>query len=98
MKTKKILIIIPLALLTLALLLSSYLLLRLFFLSILVLLISYLWISFGIRGIRVRFGHLPESSQVGTWFNEEITVFNTSRVPKLLLKLEKDTNLPGYNP
>ncbi|MDP7109569.1 MAG: DUF58 domain-containing protein [Dehalococcoidales bacterium] len=98
MKTQKILVIIPLALLTLALLLSSYLLLRLFFLSVLVLLISYLWISFGIRGVRVQFGHLPERSQVGTWFNEEITVFNNSRVPKLLLKLEKDTNLPGYNP
>ncbi len=97
MKIRGIIIIIPLALLTLALLLNSNLLLQLFFLSIVVLLISYLWTLFGSRGIRVQFGELPEHSQVGASFNEEFTVFNDSRVPKLLLKLEENTDLPRYH-
>lgn len=97
MKIRGFHIVIPLALLILALLLSSDLLLRLFFLTVMVLSISYLWALFGARGIRVQFGELPERSQVGAWFNQEITVFNDSRVPKLLLKLEENTDLPGYD-
>lgn len=96
-KIRGIHIVIPLALLILALLLSSNLLLRLVFLSVLVLLISYLWALFGARGVRVQSGALPERSQVGVSFNEDITVINDSRLPKLLLKLKEDTDLPGYN-
>lgn len=97
MKNRGMHVVIPLALLILALLLSSNLLLRLFFLSVMVLLISYFWALFGARGIRVQFGELPELSQVGVSFNEEITVFNDSRAPRLLLKLEENTDLPGYD-
>ncbi|MDO8716905.1 MAG: DUF58 domain-containing protein [Dehalococcoidales bacterium] len=90
-------IVIPLVILILALLLTSNLLLRLFFLSVMVLLISYFWALIGTRGIRVQFGELPERSQVGASFDEDITVFNDSRIPKLLLKLEENTDMPGYN-
>lgn len=97
MKIRGTRIVIPLVILILALLLSSNLLLRLFFLSVLVLLISYFWALIGTRGIWVQFGELPERSQVGARFNNDITVFNNSRIPKLLLKLEENTDLPGYN-
>ena len=97
MKIRGTRIIIPLVILILALLLNSNLLLRLFFLSVMVLLISYLWALVGARGVRVQFGELPVISQVGADFNEDITVFNDSRIPKLLLKLEENTDLPGYN-
>ncbi len=97
MKIRGTLIVIPLAILILALLVSSNLLLRLFFLAVMLLLISYLWALVGTRGIRVQFGELPERSQVGACFNENITVCNDSRIPKLLLKLEENTDLPGYN-
>ena len=97
MKIRWTRIVIPLVILILALLLSSNLLLRLFFLSVMVLSISYLWAFVGARGVRVQFSELPQHSQVGSDFNEEFTVFNDSRIPKLLLKLEENTDLPGYN-
>ncbi|MBI2836405.1 MAG: DUF58 domain-containing protein [Chloroflexi bacterium] len=96
MKIRKIVVIAPLVLLALALVLSSNLLLRLFFLSALVALLGYAWTYFSARGIRVEFGETPARSQVGAGFNEEVTVRNESRLPKLLLKLEENTDLPGY--
>lgn len=97
MKVRRIIIIAPLVLFALALLLSSNLLLRLFFLSASVALLSYAWAYYGGRGISVRFSETPRRSQVGAGFNEEIAVDNDSRLPKLLLKLEENTNLPGYS-
>ena len=96
-KTRAAYIIIPSVILILALLLSSNLLLRLFFISAALLFISYLWALFGARGIRVQLGELPEYSQVGDSFGEEVTVINNSRIPKLLLRLEENTDIPGYN-
>jgi len=91
------LIAIPLILLALALVGGSILMLRLFALSVLVILASYLWTLLTSRGIEVRAQKLPEYAQVGDYIDEEITVFNKSRVPKLLLEIRENTNLPGHH-
>ncbi|MBI4283706.1 MAG: DUF58 domain-containing protein [Chloroflexi bacterium] len=97
MKKRLILIVIPLVILTLALAIGSVLLLRLFSLIILVLLLSYLWTWLGVRGISGQVKKLAERCQVGEWFGEEITVFNASWLPKLMIKIEGNTDLPGYH-
>ncbi|MFC1908260.1 DUF58 domain-containing protein [Chloroflexota bacterium] len=97
MKVRAIFIIVPIILLTFALAVGNILVLRLFFLSVLVLLISYLWVLFGTRGLGINVRKPPDYCQVGDWIDGEITVFNNSRIPKLLLKMEENTDLPGQH-
>lgn len=87
---------IPVALLAVSLLGGSSLVLRLFFISLLVLLASFLWTTFNVRGISVRAAPPPEHCQVGKKFQQEITVTNNSRIPKLWLRIEEGANMPGY--
>jgi uncharacterized protein (DUF58 family) len=96
MKIRAVLIIVPLVILALALAWGSILMLRLFSLSVLVLLLSYLWTLLGIRGIEAQVKQLPERCQVGEEIDEEITVFNRSKVPKLLIEAQENTDLPGH--
>ncbi len=97
MKIRVIVFIILLILLALALAEGLVLVLRLFFLSVLVLLTSYLWALFGVRGIIAQVSKPPDDCQVGEWFEEEVTVFNRSKLPKLLLKVTENSNLPEHN-
>jgi len=94
-KTRIIIFVVPVVLLAMALAGGSSLILRLFFLSVLVPLAGYLWTVFGIRGINVQAEKPPEHCQVGEWFQHEVTVFNSSRLPKLWLKVEENTDMPG---
>ncbi len=96
MKIRPILIIVPLILLAVALGGGSVLMLRLFTLSILVLLFSYLWTSLSIRGLAAEVKRSSDYCQVGEWFAEEIMVFNKSKVPKLLLNIREDADLPEF--
>jgi len=95
MKLRKIVFLVPAVLLALALLLGSSLLLRLFFLAILVPAVSYVWSVLGIRGISASAEPPPTRCQVGEQFKQRITVRNSSRIPKLWLRVEESTNLPG---
>ncbi|UCB42048.1 MAG: DUF58 domain-containing protein [Dehalococcoidales bacterium] len=98
MKVRNIVLIttIPTALLAVSLLGGSGLVLRLFFLSVLVPLASFLWTVFSIRGISVWAEPPPEHCQVGKKFQQEMTVTNSSRFPKLWLRIEEGTNMGGY--
>lgn len=71
--------------------------LRLFLLSLLVPLASYLWTILGIRGISVDASPPPDHCQVGERFEQDITVINNSRLPKLWLKVEEGTDMPGHH-
>lgn len=95
MKTRAIIFAVPIVLLTLALVGGSSLLLRLFFLTLLVLLVSYLWAIIGIRHISAQAEKPPEHCQVGEQFQQEFTVFNNSKIPKFLLKIEENTDMGG---
>jgi len=94
-KARIIILIVPVVLLVVALAGGSSLMLRLFFVSVLVPLAGYLWTVFGIRGVGVRTEEPPEHCQVGEQFQQEISVYNNSRIPKLWLKLEANTDMPG---
>ena len=93
-KFRKALIIIgiPLLILIIALAGGSILMMRLFFFSLLVLLLSYLWAFFNLYGIEIRIKTSSEHSQVGEWFDEEITVLNRTRLPKPIITI-KEANL-----
>lgn len=97
MKAQKITaIVVTILLLAAALLLGSILLLRLFFLSVLVVALSYLWTVLSLRNLIVRTEKPPEHLHVGDRFQQKVTVFNTDRLPRLWLKLEDNTDLPGH--
>jgi len=97
MKIRKILIIVPFVLLVLALAMGSVLLWRIFVLAVLTLLLGYLWMRLSIRGIGGRVNKSIESCQAGDYFDEEITITNSSRLPAPLMKVEEETNLPGHH-
>lgn len=95
MKIRIIIFIVPVVLLSLALAGGSSLLLRFFFVSILVPLAAYLWTVFGVRGISVQAMESPTHCQVGEQFEQEIEIFNKSRMPKIWLKVEGNIDMPG---
>ncbi len=95
MKIRVVLVIVPLIILALALAGGSVLLWRLLFFSLLIIMLSYLWALSGFYGIRVRISKLPERAQVGTCFDTEITVLNKSRLPKSMITMRENSDLPG---
>ncbi len=97
MKSRIIIIIVPLVILAIALASGSVLMLRLLSLTVLVLLLSYFWTLLGIRGLTSQVKKSSERCQVGECFGEEITVFSSNRVPKLLIKVQENTDLPGHH-
>ncbi len=97
MKMRLAFLVAPLSILALALAGGHILVWRFFTLSVLVLLLSYVWVRLGIRGIE---GHVKKSSehhQLGESFDEEALIRNVSLLPKLLIKVSEDTDLPGYS-
>ena len=90
-----LILVIPLVLAGLALLGGSILLLRLSFLSVLVALARYLWTVLNVRGLSVWVEEPPEHCQVGERFQQEVSVVNNSRLPKVWLKMEANPGLPG---
>ena len=89
-------LIIPLCLLVLALIAGQVLVWRLFFLSVLVLLFSYLWAWLGIRGIEGQVKNSREYCQVGESFSEDALISNVSALPKFLIKVWKESELPKH--
>ncbi|MDP3878855.1 MAG: DUF58 domain-containing protein [Dehalococcoidales bacterium] len=98
MKVQRIILVVLLILL-LALALAGGLTLvtRFWLLSVTVLLISYLWVRLGTGGLEAEVGQLPDFCQVGEGFDEEITVTNKGKLPKLSLRVEEDSSLPGHS-
>ena len=89
-------LVVPLIILAVALAGGYVLMWRLFFLSVLVLLISYLWARLSIHGIEGQIKGAFEYCQVGEWYNEESVISNISVLPKLLLRVWENTDLPGH--
>jgi uncharacterized protein (DUF58 family) len=97
MKVRIVIIIVPLLIFVLALATGSILLLRLFYTSLFVLLLSFLWAFFGLHGLEIRYSKSSERSQVGEWFDEEITIFNKSRLPKSMITVQENSDGPGHH-
>jgi uncharacterized protein (DUF58 family) len=75
---------------------GSVLLLRLFFLSVLIIVLSYLWATLSLRHLSVRTAEPPEHLQVGDTFQREAIISNPGRLPRLWLRIQDDTDLPGH--
>jgi len=94
MKTRAIMSIsLALLLLTVSLLFGSILLFRLFVLAILVLAAGYLWVNINLRHLSIIAGNLPEHQQVGDEFHRDLTLINSSRLPRLWLTIQDQTDL-----
>jgi len=83
--------------LALALASGFILLWRLLFLGVLLLLLAYLWVFLSIRGIVAQVQSPAERLQVGDWFDEVVTVFNRTKLPKFLIEVEEISDLPGHH-
>jgi uncharacterized protein (DUF58 family) len=69
---------------------------RLFILSILVPAVSYWWSYSNIRGIRCEVKSQPPKSHAGDVLETGLKLININRFPKLLLRVQEKTDLPGY--
>jgi uncharacterized protein (DUF58 family) len=96
-KFRVIVFIVPLAILVLALAGGHVLVWRLFSLSALLLLLSYVWARLGIHGIEGQINQPAKHCQVGDSFDVEAVISNVSLLPKLLIKVRENTNLPGHS-
>jgi uncharacterized protein (DUF58 family) len=97
MKRQGIFVIVVLvALLALALVSGFILLLRLFFLSVLVTAVSFVWVRWSLHRLSVDTTQLPERLEVGDTFQREVIIANPGKLPRLWLKVEDDTDLPGH--
>jgi uncharacterized protein (DUF58 family) len=96
MKIRPVVYVVPLVILALTLAIGSPLLFRVFALLMGLGLAGLLWTWLGLKGLSVSSNAPPAYSNVGNSFNEEITVRNEGRMPRLLLKAEEKTDLPGY--
>jgi len=88
-------IAVPLVVLGLALLFGSILLLRLFFVTGIVVGACYAWARLSMRNLKLTIAQPPEHLQVGDTFQREVTLSNPGRTPRLWLRLQDNTNLPG---
>ena len=97
MKIRIIFFILPIIIGLVASMTGFSLVWRLFLLSILVPIISYLWTYFNIRGIRAEIRTLPPKATVGEVLEDRIKLTNSDKLPKLLLRVEENTDIPGYS-
>lgn len=96
MKTRLVVIMVPLIMLAVALAGGFTLLWRFFLFLVVVLLLSYFWPRLSIRGIGSQVKKSAECCQVGEYFEEEFIVFNRGRIPAPVIEIQEDTDLPGY--
>ncbi len=88
--------IVPSVILAVAIGMGSGLLLRIFVLLAIVGLAGFFWTWLGLQGTKAQSSDVPEYAHAGDSFKEEITLTNASSLPKVLLRVQEDSDLPGY--
>lgn len=88
------LIIVPVFLITLAFLIDSVLLWRVVLVVCLALIAGMLWVVLYWQGLSVRASRLPESCQAGDVLEQNVSIINSSRLPKLMFQVEPETDFP----
>src|SRR4030067_423637 len=96
MKVRRVVFLVPLALLTMSLLLGSSLLLRLFYLAALVPLLGLFWTLAQARGLAGKVEPPPDHCQAGESFEHSFAIDNTSNIPKFWMKAEETSDIPGH--
>ncbi len=69
---------------------------RFFALSLLLPLLTYTWARLGIWGIESHVANIPDECQADKSFDYSITINNRSRLPKPLVEVQEDTDVPGH--
>lgn len=70
---------------------------KLLILSILAPLACFVWSFLAIRGIKAEIRSLPLKSHIGDILENKLKVTNLSRIPKLFLKVQENSDMPGYS-
>ncbi len=96
MKIRFVYFIIPLLIGLTASLTGLSLIWRLFIFSLVLPLASYLWTVLVLRNIKTEIRTLPSKSQAGDTISTQITLINTSRIPRLMLNIKELSDVPGY--
>jgi uncharacterized protein (DUF58 family) len=97
MKIRVIYYIIPLVIGIAASLTGFSLIWRLFILSLLLPVASYFWTFFVLRNIKAEIRTLPPRSQAGETIENKLILINPNNIPRLLLNVKENSDIPGYN-
>jgi len=95
-KMRPIPLIALVAILVLALFTGYILVWRLLYFSVLLILFSYLWARLGLSGIAAQVKKSNGYCHVGEAFDELAVVDNVSKLPKFMMKVWQNSNLPGH--
>jgi uncharacterized protein (DUF58 family) len=96
MKIRIVYFVIPLIIGITASITGFSLIWRLFILSLLIPLASYLWTFFILRHIEVEIRTLPLKSQTGETIENQVTLANPDKIPRLMLNIKESSNVPDY--
>jgi uncharacterized protein (DUF58 family) len=70
---------------------------KLFILSILAPAVCYIWSYLSLRGITAEIRTLPAKGNMGDLLENKVRLTSSTPIPKLFLKLEENTDMPGYS-
>ncbi|MBI2853968.1 MAG: DUF58 domain-containing protein [Chloroflexi bacterium] len=70
---------------------------RMSYVLALALVTSYILARLNLHGLSVKVIKPNSRAQVGGYFEEEITVFNSGRMPRVRLEVKESSDLPGHN-
>ncbi len=91
----KIVSLVLIGVVALALLSGSELLVRPAYALALLLAMGYLWVRLNVRSMQASVVTLTERPQVGYWLEEEVTVRNAGILPRVLVEVQANADLPG---
>ncbi|MBI4287891.1 MAG: DUF58 domain-containing protein [Chloroflexi bacterium] len=86
-------LVIPL----LALATGSPLLYRVSYALAVLVLLGFLWSYFGVKGLKAKASCITPYVQAGQWLEEKIVVENRSWLPRFMLEVHDQCDLPGHN-
>jgi uncharacterized protein (DUF58 family) len=95
-KIKRIVILVPLAILALSFAGGFTWFWRLFIFMVVVLLLNYIWVLLSANAIDDSAVKSADLCRVGEALEEEFTVYSRGRIPSPLIEAQEETDLPGY--
>jgi uncharacterized protein (DUF58 family) len=96
LKKRLLFIILFLITIAIAFFTGSDLVLHLSIFVALIILLSYLWVFFNSRGLELKSNPLAERYQVGDYIDHQYILTNRSRLPKIFIRTQENSDMPGY--
>lgn len=88
---------VPLIILAIALLGGFVLTFVLLYAVLFLLGMSYVWVYLALRRIEIQVEGPEEKCEIGQFLEEQVTIYNPGRLPKLSIMVTERSNLPGYS-